>query len=585
MSSKFKTPRGGKPTATSINTSQRNSCEVVIYRFDQSDIMKLEKLNVASDKGLAGAGSAGTKENFTPRGRMTIRNDIIRCSITKNKGSSSGTFSLTLKRGKRVRNGVVQPEDIDYLDAINAGDWILIYMKKSGQTNTTSIKDDSGLKFMGVIENVRYVEVDQPDKGSPRLEYVVTGRDFGKVFENEVFFNPVLNDQTIQTILGAKFLTDSTKSVRGDNRAVTTNFTPDKVIKNLVSFYLGGAVDSLNVTHQLWYVPADLARSFRPQVRVKSGGVSFVDILDTSKIGLHQYDRNNKFRSVNPLPGAALIKALPASGSVWAILQFMQNAAVNEMYTELVRDSRGNLQPTLVMRQFPFSNYNTAETNSFKANSRLPSSGGKGTVLSDNISDSEKTYFVTLPQTTIVSSDIKQKNVGKSDHERINHAIIVPKIDDKTNDILYSVAYNVPSIQRYGLRSIQTQSSYVLRKGEGIKKTLDRYLNLLIDWFFLAHNLFNGTIITDGRDEHVEIGTNLYITDVKQLYHIEGYTHNYELRADGKTMYTTEFRVSRGQVWDQQRRKSNFIGPSTARKEPTTITSSSLEGFRNGGRR
>lgn len=583
MSFKYTNRRGGKPTATSITTSQRATCELVFYRWSDTDITKIEHLNVAKDKSLAGGGQRSSLGNLKERSRVIIRNDVVRCNVTKNKGNSSGNFSITLKRGKQVRRGVIQNQDIDYTRVIHPGDWVMIYMKKSGQVNINSLKPEDGLKFVGVVENVRYLEIDDPDKSSPRLEYLVTGRDFGKVFENEIFFNPLVNNETIQSLLGANFLNDSTKSLKGSNRASVGGFTPDRIMKNLVSFYLGGGFDRLNSNNQTWYVPKELGVRFRPDFRNKSGGISFVDILDTDKIGMHKF-RSNRFLRADPLPGAALVKSLPASGTIWSILEFMQNSAVNELFTELTLNDRGDLQPTLVHRQMPFSNKDRSETNVFALNARSPSRGGKGTIFNDGISNNDKTFFVDLPFTEITSSDIRQKNVGKSDHERINHIVVVPKIDSQTYDLLYMTAYNVPSVQRYGLRSLQTQTSYVLRPGEGPKKFLQRCVNLLSDWFFTTHQLFNGTLILDGRDEHVELGSNIYIKDIKQLYHVEGYTHTYEIQRDAKIMYNTEFRVSRGQVFDSQRNRSNFIGPSVANNEPTTITSSVLEGIRGGKR-
>lgn len=578
MSFSIQKPKGGKPTATSITTSQRSTCEVAIYRWADTDITKSELLNIAKDKSLAGGGARSNEGNLNERTPpVIIRNDIVRCNITKNKGESSGAFSLTLKRGKKVVRNQVQNQDINYLDVIHSGDWIMIYMKKSGSVTVGSSASTSGLKFVGIVENVRYIEVDDPGRGSPTLQYVVTGRDFGKVFESEIFFNPVVNNQTIQTLLGATFLQDAQKSIKGDNRAVTTGFTPDKVIKNLVSFYLGGTVDRLNSNHQTWYVPKSLATVFNPKNRAKAS-VSFIDMLSTEKIGLHKYNANGDARSVEirELPGAALIKSLPSEGTVWSILEFMQNAALNEMYTELSVDKNGNLQPTLVHRQVPFSNRTNAETNPFTANKKY-----KKSTFTDPNKNNDKTFFDTLPYTSITSSDIRQKNVGKSDHERINHVMVVPKIDVNTATIdqLFNTAYNVPSVQRYGLRSLRTQTAYILKTGEGLGKFLQKCVSHLVDWFFLSHHLFNGTIITDGFDSHVELGTNLYISDVRQLYHIEGYSHTYEIVADGRIIYNTELRVSRGQSFDIQRRKSYFIGPSEVNNEPTTITTSVLEGF------
>ena len=77
----------------------------------------------------------------------------------------------------------------------------------------------------------------------------------------------------------------------------------------------------------------------------------------------------------------------------------------------------------------------------------------------------------------------------------------------------------------------------------------------------------------------------MYIEDVKHLYHIEGYSHTYSIDSDGKINYNTEVRVSRGQFYDESTRVAAFIGPSnTTDREPTTSTTSVLEGIR-GGRR
>lgn len=579
MSFQFPINKSGKPTATAITIAQRSTCEVVFYRFKQTDITKIEALNVSSDRSLSGSGQRSTEGNLELRDRMHVRSDVVACTINKNKAASSGTFSLTLKRGKEVSNGQVLPTDIDYLKAIHPGDWVMIYMKKSGKVNVDSIKPSDGLKFLGIVENVRYLELDDPNRATPRLEYLITGRDFGKVFENELFFNPTINNQQIQTLLGAKFLTDSKDTIKGDNRAETAGFSPDVVVKNLVSFFLGGQYTSLNSNNQVWYVPKLLGRMFKPKAIIKSGGVSFADILATDRIGVHHYKLSGAFDRVSRMPGAALIKSLPATGTVWSVLQFMHNAAINEMFTELTLDTKtGNLIPALVMRQVPFSN-KPGETSPFTANARPASQGGNGKLLKDKISEEDKTFFVNLPRHEIVSSNIKQKNVGKSDHERVNHVIVTPKIDSETYNLLYETAYNVPSVQRYGLKSLQTQTSYILSglNGEGIRTYIERCVTLLVDWFFMSHQLFNGTLIVDGVDEHVELGTNLYISDVKQLYHIEGYTHNYELREDKRTVYQTEFRVSRGQVLSENR-NSSFIGLSKVENEPTTISTSVLEG-------
>lgn len=562
--------RSTTPNTTPQIRSEKASCAIVIHRYQSPDIVKLVNANITNDKQIANAAQSSASGNLKDRGQMIIRQDITRCSVTNDKSGVGGNFSITIKKGKEFKNGKNTNKDVAYLQSINPGDWITIYIKRVkeiAEKDLTSVTPESGLKMLGIIENVRELEVDDPGSALPRLEFVITGRSFGKVFDTNIFFNPVVNQAAMQTILGADFIQDSSKSVKP-----LSGNTPDAVIKKVAKFYLGGSGTTRSTANENWYIPNSVAQLFKGNQKNKPLSKSFIDLLNTSRVGLHKYS-SNKFSSASALPGVALIKALPTSGTVWAVMQFLQNQAANEMYTELVPDSSGKLQPGLILRQMPFSNKSGQETNVFAANTRF--GGGKVT----DAAGSAKTYFTDLPRYSIVSTDVKEKNVGKSDHERINYVIVTPKILDSVSlDIEFVAGSNPPSIQRYGLKMFQTQTSYVLastqKMNDGIKAYCSKIVSLLQDWFFLCHNLFNGTIVVDGVDGFVEVGSNLYIRDIQQLFHVEGYTHTYSINAGGGSTYTSEFRVSRGQKFDADANRSSFIGDSKVSNEPTTIVTS-----------
>jgi hypothetical protein len=574
MSNILNTPNrqtGKTQNVTSITASQRSTCTVVIYRWANTNITKLNILQANNEKIVNGTDTNGNLSNEPDV--VVIKSDVVRCSVTKNKSANAGQFSITLKRGKQVRNEVPLPNDVNYLDLIHPGDWAMIYMNKTGSiANTNSAKSNSGLKMLGIVRNIRYVETDDSSTGKPRLEYVLTGDDFGAVFDMNIFFNPLVNQNIASTFLGAKFLSDAINSIKGAKLpakgAILKQFTPDNIIKKLINFYLGAnqPLDSASSVNEAWYLPRNLAVVFKPDTKNKPA-TSFVDILDTSKIGLHKYSGGNL--TVSNLPGATFVTSLPSEGTVWSVLQFLQNSIVNEMYTELVKDSKGNLQPSLVLRQVPFSNKSTQETNAFFQSKE------NGVPTAQIPQDHQKTFFTDLPRFTINSSDIKDKNIGKSDFERINHLLVVPKLDGSNLDLAYASAVNKPSIQRYGLRTYNGQTSYIISEEIGDPtKVCKFFLHLIMDWFFLSHLLFNGTITIDGPDEHIEIGSNLFIKDIEQLFHVEGYNHVYEVAPSGEISYTTAITVSRGQSF--QNNKSTFIG-NRSKREPTTITTSVLE--------
>lgn len=567
---------GGKSNITSVTKSQRATCVAVFYRWDDFELSKI--INVkAGSKGSTGIGAGGSSAsgNLDTKPRVIVDNDIVRCSINKNKGTSSGSFSITMKQGFQEKGGrIVTDKKINYLNVLHPGDWVFLYMKKNSQVNVDSVKESSGLKMIGIVENVRYIEVDDPQTGRPRLEYIVTGRDFGKVFDMSIFFNPILSDKTIQTILGAKFLTASKNAVDGAEKEGKEGLpTPDQVLKNVISFYLGGTLAEDNQTNQPWYIPKNMANLLGVTQKAKSKGVSFYDILNLDRIGLHKYSKY-KFSEAEALLGRTFIKSLPASGTVWSVLQFLQNAVLNEMFVDLAPDSNGNLKPSITIRQLPFSNKKGIGTNSTNVFD-IDDGSAK-----DTVQNSEKTYYVDLPQLKIKSTDVKQKNIGKSEFERINHLIVVPRVDTQDFNVGFVSSINIPSVQRYGLKTFQAQTAYALDQKENFVKYCEKCINLLQDWFFLSHALYNGTLIIDGVDGFIELGTNVYITDVGQLFHVEGYTHLYEIQAGtGQIVYDTELRVSRGQSFDG--RSSKFIDTEKNRNDSTTLSISGLENVRN----
>lgn len=564
----------------SVTKSQRNICQVVFSRWENPAKATLEFANFMTPGQLAGVdtngqlagGAASNKGNLNTQEIITVDNDIIRCEVTNNKGTSGGTFMITLKKGL-ADNTATSPGkgSINYLELLHPGDWAFIYMKKSGEVKQSN-DANSGLKMVGIIENVRFVEVEDA-KGSPRLEFIITGKSFGKILDMSIYFNPVQASTQIQTALGAQFLSQNTSAVAAAKKAdpATTGdagfFTPNAFVKALLNFMYGGALDRASRANELWHVPDYVNQFFKPNGKSKSKP-SFIDFLDQSRIGLHNYTKG-KLTGVTALQGKAIVTTLPSSGTVWDVINFLSNLGINELYVDLINKD-GKLVPAMVLRQLPFSNKPTDTINPY-------SLAGKKTP--GNVTNSNKTYFYDLPRHVISSSDVKQKNVGKSDFERINHIIVVPRSNAVTNtDLLYASSLNIASIQRYGLKSFQVQTPYIFSSSTDFKKFCEQCVNLLTDWFFMNHMFFNGTIITSGADDFVELGTNLYIDDVKQLFHIEGYTHTYEVDTDsGMSKYNTEFRVSRGVKLSKSETSLEFIGQVT---DDTSIATSVLQNTR-----
>lgn len=570
--------RKDKSRTTPIIRSQRSSCVVAIHRYKNEDMTKLLNINAPNDQSLGQGFNSSSSGNLTTKPVMIIRQDIVKCTVTNNK-SGGGSFQLVLKRGKNFESGTNAStntfENVDYLQGIQTGDWVMVYMKRSGEITFSQVNSNdknSGLKFLGIVENVREIELDDPKTGVPRLDILVTGRSFAKVFDTNLFSNPLVNKELVETVLGADFISDGNKAIKPLERN-----TADQVITRIIQFYLKGSGTTRSFANENWYIPESVAQVFRGFEKNKKLSRAFYDVLNLKKIGIHKY-KNGKFQGVSSMPGLALIKSLPSSGTIWSVLQFMQNSVVNELFTEMTLNQTTNkIEPTVIHRQFPFSNKFGQETNVFTAHNKYSATK----ISSSNLpSSGSQTFMVDLPRHEIKSGDIKLKNIGKSDHERINYAIVVPKIDSESYDIQFTAGSNPASIQRYGLKIFQGQTSYVLA-GTGTSQSApsdfcQRCVFLLEDWFFLGHNLYNGTIQLQGLNDHIEVGNNLFISDIKQLFHIEGYSHIYTADPAGSVSYETEVTVSRGQYFNPANNKSAFIASNSVRNEATTVVTSFL---------
>lgn len=579
MSSSFFQPRRDQSRKDngieikSVGTSQKPACIVQVYGFVDTNETKLSALNLGK---VAERTSDATGKKVT-----TINNDIVKCTIHKNKNSSSGGFSLILKRGNKESGDITSGKPIDYLKVLSPGDWITIYMRKDDVIIEGSNSKDSGLKMLGIIENVRYLEVDDPATGKPRFEYVVTGRDFGKIFESEIYFNPLINSiKDINNVMGGDFSTYAQNVLKKRSAQ-----SADEVAKSFISYFLADKNKSpLTRNTAVFRLPTSLLPVF-------GGRDKFSDILDYSFIGLQKFTTVNQaggkqvttLKETKPLLGNTYVTSFPPSGTVWSFLKSYSNPALNEMIVDLANKD-GKIVPTFQLRQIPLSHSSSDQTNVFTYN-------GSSSVQS-SVNDGQKTLFRELPQHVIKSTQIKQKNIGKSDFERVNSIVVVPQVPSSQGQEIkqaYLMMFNSPSVKKYGQRLLRLNTIYT--QGEDFKSITRKHTELVTDFFMLAHTFYNGTVITDGTNDFVQVGQNLYIEDVKQLFHIDGISYMYEIDQDtGTTTYNTEFRVSHGQKLING--KLDFIGRQYKAGDEAesndletldyaTIQSNTLENIRN----
>lgn len=512
MDIKLKKPQ--VPGTSTLLTGARPTCEAHFYRW-QPAAPQVVKLDASST--LGSNFDNKTKE----RPVMVVNNDIIRCSVKKDKSSHTGTFSFVLKAGKVGvdSESFSQRQNIDYCEAVNPGDWVIIYMgKKTGPTI-----GKANIKMLGIVETVQLQEIDNPQSGAPTQVYVITGKDFGKVFEAQLYSSPIMASKTGTTLYGADFLSNSLKAVSGAKGTMS----PDNIMKALVSYYYGGAYANTNKEHELWYIPPSLAAYFGINIQTKIKP-SFIDIFDyQSHVGLQGANGEVK----GTLPGEIVIRTLPTSGTVWDVLSYYSNAAINELFCDL-DFSGSSIRPSLVFRQIPYS--------VASGNLKVPST----------ISESQRTFLHALRKTSFSSSLIKNKNISKTDAERVNHIVVVPRADTPF-PAAYKSTINPTSVQQFGLRSLVVETPYAATTQQSFDAYCETCVSLLTEWFFNSESYYSGTLSIEGLDSHVPVGSNIYLEDIGQLYHVEGYTHTYEQIKEGNITFITDFSVIRGCALNQ----------------------------------
>ena len=105
-------------------------------------------------------------------------------STQKSKSNPAGAFEFRLA-----------PTE-NWVSSISAGSWCVILMTNEKMTNTpisgSKSVDEKSFKMLGRIESVRGVSAVNQNTGALQTEYIVTGSDWGAIFNTGVYIDPGL---------------------------------------------------------------------------------------------------------------------------------------------------------------------------------------------------------------------------------------------------------------------------------------------------------------------------------------------------------------------------------------------------------
>jgi len=446
---------GGNNKGVRVPVSTVSACRVVVYSYRNRVV----------------TGSVAE----TTSNRIEIQKEMLSYEYTKNIGSPSGSFTFQVTANKNWK-AVISP-----------GDWVVVYLSNEGKEHK---------RLLGNVDRVSQFTT-RNDKGLLETSYVISGRDFGKVFETtNIWFHPL---NTTKLILPVILLKGS----------------PDTLINKLLGLFLGKDIPIKALLKQIQLfqyqvLPIGLA------LELGATGISFYDILQ---------------KNTQKLQGKKVIDNLSTiQGDIWSILKSNSNDVVNELYTELIDG-----KPTITLRTKPFA---------------------KKSITNGPTSDIN--YFLDLDQVIVKGADIIGSDLGTSDEDRFNLFLMTANADFLgVSQLASQLRPNWPniqqaSIQRYGLRIMYVDTDFALVSGDGKNEKIKP--ELLREWNELLYHFYNnaifleaGTIELEKANPNIKVGKTLIIQQSQinqnKIFYIEGYSDNWSYPGNWKQ----SLQLTRGQ--------------------------------------
>ena len=514
---------------------------------------------------------------------IIITSDCINMKVDGSKASSVKTLNCTLKG------------DVNYfsINNITNGDWIMGWMHSNPQDTDKVITAlnagnpannfTSGLKFIGRVHSIRRRRVTSGQGGVKTVYYTLQAIGFDEL--NTVFFyDPALAtlDSTrdvwrflAQIGLDAfKYLSEAHKTagqIQDNSEDFFDKFLDIVVGKGIKSTINAGEDlngNKLLITPQQqteapysYLVPLSVAtvlgRTTADERKGDDNGhraFGYADIL-TTLTGVQKYKADspisphkgflpdidftksigaNRLRCTERIKGTYIpIEPVFINTPLWNILNQFKNPTINEMYTCIKPNLAGDLMPTIVFRQIPFS------TEAIEENEDMP-----------------LTRFLSLPRWIVPGSLVTDEDLGKSNATHFNfihvYGQVSPYQQKKEYSITDQMTRNAPiidtiNVASHGLKPYM--STVACSINDAIRKDGARvWMEAIADWSIGSEHTLNGTLTCKGIQSPIAEGDNIEYDGV--AYQIESVSHSCGIN-DGFKFFDTSLSLSNGMPIDQ----------------------------------
>jgi hypothetical protein len=513
---------------------------------------------------------------------LLIVDDVISATIQDSKRSHTKSLQAVLKHTA-----------INYLDqdAVLPGDWVMCWMFNN-EEDLERVSElvrqgkpandfNDGLKFVGRVHNiVRDVKVART--GQKTVTYYLNGVGFEELDTGFFYDKALASAEAVSSdfrLFMAQIGLEFTKWAEQEQlRAGRIKDNSEKLLSSLIDMILGkGVAARVNRPHERSKVPAVSPQANKeapysylvprtvgqllgmvPAEASKRGIFGYADIMQTL-FGVQQYIPGNqgdgsdfvpqlrdsstvsrKF-CLQPLRGTFLpVNPSFVNVPLWALLQQFLNPAINEIYTTLRADEDGDVRPTLVARQIPFSTESIA----------------------DDTFDFTLTRFMSLPRWVLAPVMLMEGGIttARSNATRTNMVHIYGDASayDANRSITNQLVRNPPiidlvDIQRSGMRAQMKTVNCGITDQLAAPKS---WMRAVADWSFGSQYTLSGSVDSIGIQSPVPCGDNLECEGM--VYHIEGVTHRFSQLGDGNKSFRTAFDISNGMPINQSSASDDF---------------------------
>ena len=358
--------------------------------------------------------------------KVLIRSDILSCTVSHDKGNIGGSASATLVPGQAEYENLLLPGDHVFVWMHNDIS-VLQGLVNNINNNQAANSFNSGLKFYGKVESCRKIFT-TTESGVKSIRYNLNMKSFSE-FNAQIYFNPLLQNQSDpgQFKFYGQLAQGWDSFVSNDNALGLPVISPSTSIPTLIGLFFGEGPGASATGDNLQQKRSPVSAFIVPNVVANMFGshsaanphFTFADVLNTI-VGIQKYPTSQPYmqpavkipknpNSKQHQTTVSLTGVLPTLPSPYtnqtmeSVIKQVSVSEINEMYCTLRMDNTGCINPTMIVRQIPFTSPR------FIAQGAHPKAASKVTM------------FTELPLWTIDPSvQIGTFNIGTSDTMRIN---------------------------------------------------------------------------------------------------------------------------------------------------------------------